>query len=604
MISILSKAATWFREQPFGEAFSCVFSSPPCSAQLIWTAVIDTDGAVYVTGTTFSRSRDFPVTPNAIQTFWRGVGRRTNLGGDAFLAKLSPDGTELIYSTYLGGSLGDIAEDIAVTAEGSAYITGSTESPDFPVTSMSLQPLHPAEPGRSSAFVTKIAPDGSSLIYSTFLGGSFQEYGTSIAVDREGNALVAGTRFSEDFPLTQGTLRLGSEGFLAKLDPEGSRLLYAADVGGSRTSLAVDGEGNTYLVGSTLPSALPPTPGAVQPCGTLPRVFAARPAFAAKVGPNGEQLLYATFLSVHLTAEARGIAVGQDGSIYVTGWVNDREFPATLGSPFLTGEYGFAALLARFAPTPGTRLYPSMIRNGASYEPGPIAPGEWISIFNPALGPEDPVVAELDENGVPPTTLGNTRVLFSGIPAVITYAHHCQINAIAPFGIEGLGQTEITVEHFGERSEAVRVPVGTVRPGLYTAGAIGFGNAAALNQDLSRNGPRNPAAKGSVVALFGTGAGRMDPPLVDGDIPSDPLPSIAADTRVLYQVPESEQWLEAEVTFAGAAHGLVAGLVQINFRVPADFGIPLEESLGLMQIKWAAEEFRSQAVDVWVAAGE
>ena len=208
---------------------------------------VDTKGNAYVTGST--SSTDFP-TKNPLQPTYGGRNY------DAFVAKLNPEGSFLIYSTYLGGSLSDYGSGIAVDAKDNAYVTGLTNSTNFP-TKNPLQPTLGGEPG--NAFVAKLNPEGSFLIYSTYLGGSRGDYGQSIAVDAKGNVYVTGTTSSTDFP-TKNPLqppfdRYNTDAFVAKLNPEGSALVYSTHLGGGRFdfgyAIAVDTKANAYVTGST-----------------------------------------------------------------------------------------------------------------------------------------------------------------------------------------------------------------------------------------------------------------------------------------------------------------------------------------------------------------
>jgi hypothetical protein len=218
---------------------------------------IDAAGNAYVTG--FAGSDNFPITPGAFDT--------TFSGGDAFVTKLNPSGSELIYSTYLGGSNGTSGNGIAVDAAGNAYVTGSTISTDFPTTPGAFDTTHG---GSADAFVTKLNPSGSELVYSTYLGGNDLDQGFGIVVDAAGNAYVTGRTLSADFPTTPGafdTTHGGStDAFVTKLNPSGSELVYSTYLGGNTTddanSIAVDAAGDAYVTGITGSADFPTTPGA------------------------------------------------------------------------------------------------------------------------------------------------------------------------------------------------------------------------------------------------------------------------------------------------------------------------------------------------------
>jgi Calcineurin-like phosphoesterase/Beta-propeller repeat len=213
---------------------------------------VNCSSTVYVTGET--RSRDFP-TVNPLQPAFGGSGRSS--GGDAFLAKIGTASSglaSLLYSTYLGGSGDEFGSGIAVSAAGDAYVTGQTNSTDFPT----MNPLQPALRGSNDVFVARVTPYGSQLLYSTYLGGSDNEFGSSIAVDTRGNAFVTGETDSTDFPTAnplQPVIKGPSDAFVATVKSDGSELLYATYLGGTGfeagAGIAVDTAGNAYVTGDT-----------------------------------------------------------------------------------------------------------------------------------------------------------------------------------------------------------------------------------------------------------------------------------------------------------------------------------------------------------------
>jgi len=222
---------------------------------------VDGDGNAYLTG--YTTSLDFPTTPGAYDTSHNGGLR------DVFVSKLDSSGSSLIYSTYLGGGDEEYGwGDIAVDGSGHAYVSGSTHSPDFPITSEAYDKSHN---GGEDVYAAKLDVSGSSLVYSTFLGGSGKDAGESVAVDSSGHAYVAGTTGSLDFPTTPGAYDTSHNGgqddaFVSKLDVSGSSLVYSTFLGGSSDEggwgLTVDGDGDAYVTGFTSSSDFPTTPGA------------------------------------------------------------------------------------------------------------------------------------------------------------------------------------------------------------------------------------------------------------------------------------------------------------------------------------------------------
>jgi hypothetical protein len=326
---------------------------------------VDADGNAYVTG--YTTSLDFPTTLNAFQSV------SAPAGPNAFVTKLNPTGTGLVYSTYLGGSDSDAARSIAVDASGSAYVTGSTRSNDFPTTAGAFQPTFTAPAGVANAFVTKLDPSGSTLVYSTYLGGSgvYGDFGSGIAVDSAGEAYVIGTTSSNDFPTAaafQPTLAGGSRfgaqnAFVTKLNSTGSALVYSTYLGGSSSrapdsgyGIAVDVDGNAYVTGYTTSNNFPTTPGAFQPAISGPYFSGGIPqdAFVTKFDPAGS-VVYSTYLGGSYDDSGVGIAVDAAGNAYVTGGTASSDFPTTAGV-FQPASSG-GAFVTKLDPTGSALVY-------------------------------------------------------------------------------------------------------------------------------------------------------------------------------------------------------------------------------------------------------
>ena len=223
---------------------------------------VDGEGSVYVAGQTCSD--DFPTTPTAFDPSYNG----DYISSDAIAVKLNPTGSELAYATFLGGSSIDLGYATAVDGTGSAFVTGWTRSSDFPTTPGAFDT---GLNGRDDIFVARFSPDGSELVYATFLGGNDFDYDPAIAVDQTGVAYVTGCTQSSDFPSTPGSFDPsfnlgGTDAFLVKLNPAGRGLAYATFLGGSGVELGsavtIDGIGGVYVAGRTGFSDFPTTPGA------------------------------------------------------------------------------------------------------------------------------------------------------------------------------------------------------------------------------------------------------------------------------------------------------------------------------------------------------
>ena len=324
---------------------------------------VDGAGNAFVTGDALSP--DFPTTPGAFQPS----------GSGAFITKMNPMGSALLYSTYLGGSsLVNSSRAIAIDAAGNAYVTGFTRSTDFPITPGAFQTVLQ---GIENVFVTKLNPAGSGLVYSTYLGGTRFDQGFGIAVDTTGSAYVTGDAESPDFPTANaiqpnflggikdaflakfdaaGNLLYstylgtsggdaglavavdasgnphvagftGSNAAVFKLSTDGSALLYAVTLGGTGAAnaigagVAVDAVGNAYVTGDTTFTDFPITVNAFQDVKN-----GIQDAFVLKLDPSGS-LVFSTFLGGSGQEDAKGIAVDATGSAYVTGWTLSTDFP-------------------------------------------------------------------------------------------------------------------------------------------------------------------------------------------------------------------------------------------------------------------------------------
>ena len=225
----------------------------------------------------------------------------------------------------------------------------------------------------------------------------------------------------------------------------------------------------------------------------------------------------------------------------------------------------------------GSRLQPAGVLNGASLLPGPVAPGEIVTLLGAGIGPPSPQLP----NGSPTSpVLNGTSVLFDGTPAPLLYAAPNQVNAITPYGIHNKASALVEVTQRGQPVAAVLVSVVDTSPAVFTMDGSGVGPGAVLNQDYTVNSPSAPAEKGSVIMFFATGAGQTDPPGADGQITGDTLPLPQPLLPVTVQI----GGLDAKVLYAGAAPGLVAGVLQVNCIVPSDspsgYAVPIMLTVG------------------------
>ncbi len=490
---------------------------------------LDSAGDVYAGGST--SASDFPTTPGAVH---RAIGTGNSA---AFLVKLNPTGTAAIYAAILGGSGDSLAGGVAVDAQGNAYLAGSTDAADFPVTAGAFQE---SLAGNADAFVIKLNAAGSHLLYATLLGGSGADRASGLAIDSAGDAFVSGSTFSTDFPVT-------------------------ADALPKRFA------GSPCLITAGSPFGNPP---AVALCGD---------AFAAKLNASGSTLAYATYLSGS-DAESAAAVAAASGAMYVAGWtrsnnfptagkpIADARFPATcteINSPSSSQTYpcedGFIARIdfPRAAAHPSRSL--RVVNTGSLLET-PVAPAEVVTLFGAAIGPDSPATLQLDSSNRIATVLAGTRVLFDGAAAPLIRVDATQITAIVPNGVAGKSHSLVAVERNGQTTASTTVVIGAASPALLTIDPSGTGPCAAINGDGTLNAALTPAPAGSIVALFTIGAGASGQP--DGAIATaaaniSPLPIVVVGTQL------------AQVLYAGPSPGSTAAMTQINIRLPSPASGPL-----------------------------
>jgi hypothetical protein len=326
---------------------------------------VDLQGNAYVVGITFSV--DLPTTPSALHPF-RGQT-------DAFVMKLNRDGSELVYSTYLGGAEPDSGTSIAVDAAGRAFVTGDTSSVDFPTTPGAVQTINA---GRTDGFVASLSRSGATLRYSTYLGGSAIENAADIDIDAAGHAFVTGSTRSADFPTTPGAFQpdadgLSDEAFVAKLNRSGTALVYSTHLGSINNNdygfgIAVDAFGHAYVTGATSSSDFPTTPGAFDRTGS-------DDAFVTKLNRAGSGLLYSTYLGGSGQDWGSDIAVDLKGNAYVLGSTRSADFPTARAFQRTFGGI-FDAFVTKLDRTGSTLAYSTYL-GGSDLDDGMAIALDW-----------------------------------------------------------------------------------------------------------------------------------------------------------------------------------------------------------------------------------
>jgi hypothetical protein len=425
---------------------------------------VDGSGNAYVVG--YTNSADWPTAHAPQASPGGGLCGNANPAPcfDAFVAKLDATGATLLYSTYLGGSADDYGQGIAVDSAGSVVVTGFTASADFPTTG-TLQSVHA---GPYDAFVTKLEAAGSSLVYSTCLGGSADDYGTSIALDPAGNAYATGYTNSPDFP-TASPLQATSGGgtcgtppsieacfdaYVVKVNAEGSQLIYSTYLGGSGgdygRGVAVDASGDAYVTGLTTSTDFPVTDGALQIAGGGTSVD----AFVTKLDPTGSSVVYSTYLGGSGAEAGFDIAVDTAGNAYVAGYAYGNGLP--LASPIQAANGGYYDAFLAMLNAAGSALVFSTYLGGSGNEEArgvavdpsgnaylagrtfstdfPVTPGAFQTSYG--SGAFDGFVAKLTNPALPVLRLSETSITFpaqgvdtSSPPQVLTLTNPGTVSA-------------------------------------------------------------------------------------------------------------------------------------------------------------------------------
>jgi uncharacterized protein (TIGR03437 family) len=592
-------------------------------ADQIRDIAIAPDGSVYAAGTT--SSPDFPATAGSF-------GSATS---KAFYAHFDSKGT-LLSATLLAGAGDSSAEGIAVDNAGSVYLTGRLGTPaigayvtrfnaagavlfnntttggnhialdqqgNIYIAGTLLPPnLVPTTPGafQTSApppqcpnssrdlpcfhqYVSKLDPTGAHLLYSTFVAGSQEEGPSALAVDAQGNAYLAGSTTSPDYPVTPGayqtlslagplpkpTVAVGpsqpdpATGFVSKLNPSGTALLFSTFLGGSATdsitSLTLDAANNIYVAGAARSPDFPGLSGVPAPC--------ASGAFVTRLSADGTALTATQLLY--------GIAVTTNSVVALD----------AAGNPWI----------AQGATLAHADLFAPSMRMACAVDSGDlavlsqVAPGELISLFGDNLAAGDAVAAAPPANGSYPTTLNGVSVTFNGTPAPLLYVSAGQVNVQVPFEVasQATGHMQITMQTPSALVTETRdFAVAALAPSLFILeqGALHCGtqtiagaHPAAYNADGTGNSCQNPAVRGSTVTVFLQGAGVTSPPQSTGAVVAQPPQPL--------NLPLANTDGSTRLLSAASAPGLISGVWAVQLQVPngltADFtvgGLPLRET--------------------------
>jgi uncharacterized protein (TIGR03437 family) len=334
---------------------------------------------------------------------------------------------------------------------------------------------------------------------------------------------------------------------LSKLNPAGSALVYSTYVTGA-SSLDIDSDGNAYVGSASY--GFPTTAGAFQACSHGGQID----IIAAEFAPDG-RLIGATYLGGSDVDTGLGVVALGGGLIDLAGTTMSFDFPGIVGASNVT----FVASILIDDPKHPTGLCLAYtIQNAASLFEGPISPGEIVTLRGKGIGPEKAVTANIEPNGEISTEIAGVRVNFGIYSAPLLYVQSEQINAVVPWGASSDGPNLAVQVFYNTAATAIAVGWNLASPGLFLAD-YSTGQAAVSNADGTPNSPTNPAKRGSVVALYGTGGGPMG---FQDIVASTPMEQLMLPVRV--KIGDKD----ADVLYAGSAPGEVTGVFQINVRVP------------------------------------
>ena len=431
----------------------------------------------------------------------------------------------------------------------------------------------------TTVYVRKYNAGGTELWtrpFGTPIPGIF--HGTAVALDATGLYVVAGNDTSTTmrkydasgnelwnrqiprFAVTVAADNIGvyvviggpTPVFLYKYDARGNEL-WARPVGAMGGALAADATG-IYMIGHTGNGFLP---------GQC-RSGLIDDAFTRKYSPDGAELWTREGFnaSYNFSSSALGLAVDDTG-VYVVGQ-GSTDGNANAAESFLAKFEKTAAVVTDLKPS----ILPDCVVNAASYLGGGVAPGEIVTVFGAAMGPSQTVSLNLTGDGRLDTMLAGARILFNGTPAPLLYVSDKQSSAIVPYALAGQRSVDVQVEYEGVQSDVMTVPLLPSRPGVFSLDGSGQGPLAILNEDGSVNSPSNPAARGSIVAIYATGGGEHDPAVADGQILSGVLPRVSLPIALSFDNGDADTSVEGDVLYAGGSPSSVAGLLQINVRIP------------------------------------
>lgn len=543
---------------------------------------VDGDGSAYVTG---NAGAGYPSTPGSFQPSVTSCAQFVSPCVDVFITKLNSTGSELVYSTFIGGNDADSANGIAVDAAGQAHITGITYSFNYP-TANAFQPRKggscTGDPGEfpcgPDVMITKLNAAGSGLIYSSYLGGGNStgisagpgtESGQAITTDDLGNAYVAGNTDSRSFPTTPnafqrfivgGPTAFDKDAFLTKVSPAGA-LVYSTYLGSndhdSAEGVSVDFAGNAYVTGGSRSSAFPLA-------NALP-ITGGIGAFVTEMNQTGSGLVFSTYLGIGRTDTGSGIAVNSAGSAFVAG-TTPSFFTVTPGAFQTNRPGGYNAFVTRLNPGPSSGAATSA--SAASYFGIALAPDSIAAAFGADLA-----VATMTASTIPlPVSLAGTTVKIkdsSGaeLAAPLFFVSPTQVNYLIP-AQTATGAATVTVASGDGKAATGTIRIQRVAPGVFAANSNGRGVAAAVALRVKADG----SSTYEPLAQFDPMQNRYFSLPLDLGSDTDQVYLVLFGTGIRGQGASTSvkvvvAGIELPVAFAGA-QGNFDGLDQVNARLP------------------------------------
>ena len=598
------------------------------------TLLVDAEGNVLLGG--YTGDLGFPVTPDAyLSTLPKGV-----YGG--FLAKLNPSGTALVYATYLeeppdrmkidsSGAVyytsglhlakmrvGDSTRvywirtaspnggvnEIAIDDTGNLYALGNPSS-DFPVTPGAYKTSD-----NDPVSILKFDQSGNLVFSASFnpmIPTPIQRV-LDVGVDSSGNIVFTGIAGS-GFPVMNDPDPEPDDcapttpcmAYVAALDSTGSKLVYARLLGhGQGEKLAFDSAGGVYVAGSTGRTPFPRTLDAFRYCSNPPGPSSPSTASKGLIAPENGFIVhldsqgnrtFSSYLGTTFPVLSH-LRLAADGTLFLGGTLGG--YIATTVPPH-GGTYFVEVIdTSRPEPVPHACLVNATQNVGDSDQSDLyVAPGEMVTLFGEGLGPDSSASAQWNSDGSLSTSLAGAQVLFDGIAAPMLYAQANQINCIVPFGIAASKTTTVVAQYSGMQTSPMTFHVAPAILNAFTKGYWPGSDAIAINQDGTMNSAEAPAPRGSIVTFFLIGGGQTNPPIQDGQIVPGAA-TLAASPVYAGFFDSAGGGHDAQIEYAGAAPGQIAGVYQMNVKVPQS------TATGHTYVELSGNNFTASYAGIWI----